>query len=100
MEVDARAMAFTPARWSPIGLPVHDAVIGKILHIDRTVDPKLITLESINHDGLRFQIKVPDYRIKQFTFGGVWVANGEYDEKRIEAEDKQKLESELKKKKK
>jgi len=97
MEVDTKVLAFMPARWTAIGLPVHDAVVGKILHIDRTKKDKLLKIESVNHAGDLIHIIVSDYRIKQFTFGGIWVQNPKYDPARIEKEDRKKLESEMKK---
>lgn len=96
MDIDSRILAFLPARWNTAGLPVLDAVVGKVTHINRNRDPKVITVDSKNENGDWFTVKVPDYRIKQFTFGGVWVANPEYNPKLIEDEDRKKLEAEVK----
>jgi hypothetical protein len=88
IQVGEKAVYIVPgiSRSNFLGIATMKAIIGKVDKIFKKDNEfyVLIKNKDLNYNS-------PLYRIKNFTFGGVWQHNPDFDLHRIEKEEKCKL---------
>jgi hypothetical protein len=91
IKVGCDVVGYLPARMFQ-GYPRVDMVYGTVEMIAKQGnDDRLMTTRCQMDDGTEKYFKIPDYRIQQYTFGGVLMNNNKFDQKRMEQEDRKRL---------
>ena len=102
LQIGEDAIAILPGIQKQFGVDHIKAVKGKVLDIKKVKGENSITMTYKDYDGgasnlgqshtLKIKrIKIFDYRIVKFTFGGVLQRNPQFDIPRIEKEENVKL---------
>lgn len=90
ISVGCTVVLVTPVR-IPIGkLPIIEIIHSQVVKIE-TNSEKFIYVENPGGgqwgSGFKNQIKVPEWRIVRYTYGGIWLSNQKFDQSRIDAEN-------------
>lgn len=102
LQVGDEAVALLPGVNKLSGIDHVKAVRGKILKIKKINKEYSILIGYVDYlqgwpwanntsQGKRKQVKIFNFRVVKFTFGGVWQMNPDFDLKRIEREEGCKL---------
>ena len=85
ISVGCLVILLTPVQIPPKGMPIVEfihSVVGKVIVIGAV---KWIFAEDPKNMGN--YIKVPDWRIVRYTYGGIWLDNRKFDQRRIDTEN-------------
>ena len=94
--IGSEVFALLPAKKDKKGVPRVDIILGTVEFInDKDVDNRVLTISALFDDGsfntVTKYFKVGEYRVTDYTFGGVLMKNPKFDQKRIEKEDNVRL---------
>lgn len=89
------ASGLMPAKRAAGQKPAVDMIQGEVVKIEKpkinTTDRLIIVKCKMINDGSIKHFRIAEYRIFEFTFGGIIIQNPKFDKIRIEQEDKIQL---------
>lgn len=93
--IGSEVFVLLPAKKDGKKSPRVDIVLGVVEFInDKDVDNRILTISALFDDGVSKvtkYFKVAEYRVTDYTFGGVLIKNPKYDQRRIEREENIRL---------